>query len=194
MSRSSSRRRQIGARIRDGMVHAVLGAGKISALVAIATATFPASGFAHPSDRNERDLPNRPSPPRRPPLDLATPYSVDVWKAEDGLPQNSVQAITSRRGTATCGWAPRRGSSRFDGVRSHRLHNGNTEGLGSSYIRALCSRTMRASSGSGTDGGGLSFPPSRTGPSRPSRPPTSCHTTIVSAIAEDHEGDLWIGT
>jgi ligand-binding sensor domain-containing protein/two-component sensor histidine kinase len=66
-----------------------------------------------------------------------TPYSVRTWQADDGLPQNSVQAITqSREGYLWVG--TREGLVRFDGVRFTLLDDQAPPELRHGSITALC--------------------------------------------------------
>src|SRR5262245_57608165 len=64
------------------------------------------------------------------------PYVQTVWTTEDGLPQNSVNAIVQSRDgylwLATFG-----GLARFDGVRFTIFNSANTPGLKSNRITAL---------------------------------------------------------
>lgn len=63
----------------------------------------------------------------------ASPYTIDVWDREDGLPQNSVIAMTQTRdGYLWLGTLD--GLARFDGIRFTPFNEVNTPGLGSSRI------------------------------------------------------------
>jgi len=125
-----------------------------------------------------------------PPVDLATPYGIDVWKSEEGLPQNSVQAIVQTRdGYLWLG--TQEGLVRFDGVRFSIFDTGNTASLRSNYIRAL----YEDRSGNlwiGTEGGGLTRFRNDTFTTYSTAEGLS-HVTI-SSIVEDPTGSLWIGT
>src|SRR5262249_7274782 len=137
-------------------------------------------------------LPSKPGDPSAAgtPAALASAYSVDVWKAENGLPQNSVQAIVQTR-DGYLWMGTQEGLVRFDGVRFTIYDTDNTATLKSSYIRALC-EDRAGNLWIGTDGGGLScfrdgaFTTYTTAKGLP-------HNT-VSSIVEDPDGGLWIGT
>jgi ligand-binding sensor domain-containing protein/signal transduction histidine kinase len=65
-----------------------------------------------------------------------TPFAIDVWGTDDGLPQNSVLAmIRTRDGYLWLGTL--NGLVRFDGVRFTVFDKGNTPGLKSSRILSL---------------------------------------------------------
>src|ERR1700722_14821698 len=80
-------------------------------------------------------------------------YSRRIWRSEDGLPQNKIQAITqTREGYLWIGTSG--GLVRFDGVRFVVFDRSNTPALRDDSILSLCP----ASDGSlwiGTEGGGL---------------------------------------
>src|SRR5687767_6979859 len=72
--------------------------------------------------------------PLRAGLPIATAYSVRVWQTDDGLPQNSVHAITqSADGYLWVG--THEGLVRFDGVRFTPVEE---ETLKHGWITALC--------------------------------------------------------
>jgi signal transduction histidine kinase/ligand-binding sensor domain-containing protein/CheY-like chemotaxis protein len=61
----------------------------------------------------------------------------EVWKTEDGLPENSVQAVVQTRDGYI--WlATQEGLVRFDGIQFTVFDKSNTPQLGSSYVLALC--------------------------------------------------------
>ena len=69
-------------------------------------------------------------------LGIGTPYTIDVWDTEDGLPQNSVIAMTQTRdGYLWLGTL--NGLVRFDGIRFTVFDESNTPGLNSSRIVSL---------------------------------------------------------
>src|SRR5881396_1759174 len=80
-------------------------------------------------------------------------YLHTVWTTENGLPQNSVNAILQTRDgylwIGTFG-----GLARFDGVKFTVFDAGNTEGLKSSRIFALC-EDHAGNLWIGTENGGL---------------------------------------
>src|SRR5262245_31850831 len=124
------------------------------------------------------------------PAALASAYSIDVWKAENGLPQNSVQAIVQTRdGYLWLG--TQEGLVRFDGVQFTIFDAGNTKTLKSSYIRALC-EDPAGSLWIGTDGGGLSR--FRDGVFTGYTTADGLSHNTVSSLADDADGGLWVGT
>ncbi|HYT61121.1 MAG TPA: two-component regulator propeller domain-containing protein [Haliangiales bacterium] len=67
---------------------------------------------------------------------VAAPYTIDVWETEDGLPQNSVIAMTQTRdGYLWLGTL--KGLVRFDGIRFTVFDESNTPGLESGPIVSL---------------------------------------------------------
>jgi ligand-binding sensor domain-containing protein len=112
-----------------------------------------------------------------------------AWQTEDGLPQNTVNAIVQTRDGFL--WVGTNGGlARFDGVRFRKF--GLQDGLRSVEVMALAEDSAGAL-WIGTSGGGLSrwqgerlasfgaaegFPPG----------------TDVIALAADRDGSLWIGT
>lgn len=122
--------------------------------------------------------------------DLATPYSIDVWKAEEGLPQNSVQVIVQTR-DGYLWMGTQEGLVRFDGVRFSIYDVGNTAELRSNYVRAL-HEDRSGNLWIGTEGGGLSRFKGGTFTTYTTAEGLS-HTTITS-LAEGRDGSLWIGT
>ena len=118
-----------------------------------------------------------------------TQYSLHTWQTEDGLPQNTVQAITQTPdGYLWLG--TQEGLVRFDGVRFTVFDKSNTKELLHNNVRALIS----AKDGSlwiGTLGGLTRFKDGR----------FTLYTTKeglsnnqVATIYEDSKNTLWIGT
>lgn len=116
-------------------------------------------------------------------------YLHDVWTTENGLPQNDVTLIQTRDGYLWLG--THGGLARFDGVRFTVFDTGNTAGLRSNRILALC----EDSAGDlwvGTQNGGLT---------RYSRGSFTTYTTQdglpdenVFDLLADGRGDLWAST
>ena len=76
-----------------------------------------------------------PAAPIAPPQ-AGSPYAIDVWDADDGLPQNSVISMTQTRdGYLWLGTV--NGLGRFDGLRFTVFDENNTPGLSSSPIASL---------------------------------------------------------
>jgi signal transduction histidine kinase/ligand-binding sensor domain-containing protein/DNA-binding response OmpR family regulator len=124
------------------------------------------------------------------PQTFITQYNRAAWQVENGLPQNSVQAIAQTRdGYLWLG--TQEGLVRFDGLRFNVFDKMNAPGLPHNFIQALCA----AADGSlwvGTYGGGLArykdgeFISYTTADGLP-------HDNIT-ALLESHDEALWIGT
>jgi signal transduction histidine kinase/ligand-binding sensor domain-containing protein len=127
---------------------------------------------------------------RSDPPKAITQYNHEVWRTEQGLPQDTVQAIVQTRdGYLWLG--TEEGLARFDGVRFVVFDKRNTPALKSNTISALLEDKER-NLWIGTNGGGLT---------RFSQGTFVTYTTkeglssdAVVALWEDHEGKLWIGT
>jgi signal transduction histidine kinase/ligand-binding sensor domain-containing protein len=119
-----------------------------------------------------------------------TQHSLDVWTTEDGLPANSVMALTQTRdGYLWLGTYD--GLARFDGVAFSTFRASSTQGLGGGGVLCL----LEDRSGTlwvGTNGGGVSryedglFSSLTTGNGLPN--------DIVRSLFEDRDGSVWIGT
>ena len=117
-------------------------------------------------------------------------FLAQAWQTEDGLPQNTVNAIV-QTGDGYLWLGTFGGLARFDGVRFTVYGVNEREGLKNNRILCL----LEDRSGTlwiGTEGGGLAA-------YRAGR--FTCFTTqaglahnIVSALAEDAEGALWMAT
>ena len=118
------------------------------------------------------------------------PYSLHSWQADDGLPDNVVQAITqSSDGFLWVG--TRGGLARFDGSQFVCYDARNTPALKNSSITALCAG-RDGSLWIGTGGGGLLrlyhgifFPFSTT---------NGLAGNTILVIYESGDGSIWIGT
>jgi diguanylate cyclase (GGDEF)-like protein len=124
------------------------------------------------------------------PSRTVTQYGHDVWQVEDGLPQNSVNALVQTRdGHLWIG--TQRGVAQFNGVEFTALRADGSSSLGHSYVLALC-EGRDGSLWIGTYGGGLSrfkdgaFTTYTTGNGLPD--------DTIRALLEDRGGALWIGT
>jgi signal transduction histidine kinase/ligand-binding sensor domain-containing protein len=122
---------------------------------------------------------------------LASPaaYLHDVWTTENGLPQNDVTLIQTRDGYLWLG--THGGLARFDGVKFTVFDTGNTAGLRSNRILALCEGPA-GDLWVGTQNGGLT---------RYSRGSFHTYTTAdglpdenVFDLLVDGRGDLWAST
>jgi ligand-binding sensor domain-containing protein/signal transduction histidine kinase len=82
-------------------------------------------------------------------------YIPRLWQAEDGLPQNMVQAVTQTRDDYI--WVgTKNGLARFDGIRFTVFDSGNTPGLRNNSITCLYEDTY-GTLWIGTDGAGLTY-------------------------------------
>jgi ligand-binding sensor domain-containing protein/signal transduction histidine kinase/CheY-like chemotaxis protein len=123
------------------------------------------------------------------PTRRVTQYSQDTWKDEDGLPQNTVYALTQTRDGFL--WvATWDGLVRFDGVRFTTFDEHNTPELGNASIHAL----VEDAAGVlwvGTGGGLVRYHEGHfqrlTGESRPGE-------GEVTALARAADGGVWVGT
>jgi signal transduction histidine kinase/ligand-binding sensor domain-containing protein len=124
--------------------------------------------------------------------ELADPFLQTVWTTEDGLPQNSVNAIVQTRDgylwLGTFG-----GLARFDGVRFTIFNSANTPGLKSNRITALF-EDRRGVLWLGTETGELMSLEDGVGTTYSM--PGTLQGAIVSpgALTGDSAGVLWAGT
>jgi len=118
-----------------------------------------------------------------------TQYGHDVWQTEQGLPQNSVQAIVQTRdGYLWLG--TQEGLVRFDGVRFTVFDKRNTRQIQHNNIQAL----IEGRDGSlwiGTSGGLLRF---HSGRFTAYTAQEGLSHNFISSLCEDSQGNLWIGT
>ncbi len=124
-----------------------------------------------------------------PPPPAASDWTTRSWQTEDGLPQDSVNAIVQTRdGFLWVGTSA--GLARFDGVRFRKF--GLQDGLRSVRVTALA-EDRQGALWVGTSGGGVSrwengtLHEFRRGGRIPGRPE-------VIALAADRDGSVWIGT
>ncbi len=117
-------------------------------------------------------------------------YQQALWQEREGLPQNTVLAVTKTRDGYL--WlATYEGAARFDGVRFTLFNASNTAGLGNSYVTAL----LESRDGElwlGTFGGGLSRLAGGRFTRYTSRDGLSGDFAL--SLFEDRAGTLWIGT
>ena len=119
-----------------------------------------------------------------------TQYIHHTWNTDDGLPQNSINAIVQTR-DGYLWFGTYEGLARFDGIRFTVFNTQNTEAFVDNIIHTLY-ETQDGSLWIGTHGAGLL------------RYKGGTFTTFttddglahnhVSALAEDLDGRLWIGT
>jgi ligand-binding sensor domain-containing protein/serine/threonine protein kinase len=124
------------------------------------------------------------------PSKLITQYMLDNWTTDNGLPQNTANAIVQTRdGYLWLG--TQEGLVRFDGVRPVIYDRKNIPQLKSNYILAL----YQDSEGTlwiGTDGGGLTS--LKNGKFTNFTTKEGLSNNFVRCIYEDREASLWIGT
>lgn len=119
-----------------------------------------------------------------------TQYGHDVWQVEEGLPQNTVDAIVQTRdGHLWLG--TQRGVAWFNGVEFTVLEGRGTSGLRHNYVLALC-EGRDGSLWIGTYGGGLSR--FKDGTFTTYTTANGLPDDTVRALLEDRTGALWIGT
>lgn len=119
-----------------------------------------------------------------------TQYGHDIWQVEEGLPQNTVDAITQTRdGYLWLG--TQRGLVRFNGSDFTIFEPDRTAGLRHSYVLALC-EGRDGSLWVGTYGGGLSR--LKDGTFTTYTTASGLPDDTVRVLVEDREGALWIGT
>lgn len=119
-----------------------------------------------------------------------TQYVLDVWQEEQGLPQDTVQALL--RGSDGYLWLGlQEGLARFDGARFVLFDRGNTPELKHNSILALA-EAPDGTLWAGTNGGGILLrrPDGTFGAIGAEE---GLSTTIVWAIAFDAAGDAWVG-
>src|SRR5438445_3272730 len=130
------------------------------------------------------------SPPANGAKSAPAQYLHTVWTTENGLPQNSVNAILQTRDgylwIGTFG-----GLARFDGVKFTVFDTGNTEGLKSSRIFALC-EDHEGNLWIGTENGGLAC--YREGVFTTYTMKDGLPGDSIGSIFEDQQGNLWLGS
>src|SRR5947208_16772099 len=82
-------------------------------------------------------------------------YVHNVWQTEQGLPQNSVQAVLQTR-DGYLWFGTQEGLVRFDGVRFEIFDRSNTKALGHNDVAALLEDRL-GTLWVGTSGGGLTW-------------------------------------
>lgn len=119
-----------------------------------------------------------------------TQYVHRAWEIEQGLPQNSVEAIAqSRDGYLWLG--TQEGLVRFDGVRFAEIGSDNTPGMIDEFVTALL-EDRQGNMWIGTWGGGLA----RLSGGKVNRLTTAdgLASDTILCLYEDATGALWIGT
>lgn len=127
---------------------------------------------------------------QRRPVQIDNGYLHRTWQFEDGLPQNSVQAILQ----TTDGYiwvGTQKGLARFDGVRFTVFNQENTPSLKNAVFNALC-ETKDGSLWIATEGGGLNR--FKDGAFSHYSKADGLSGDVVRALKEGKDGTLWIGT
>ncbi len=135
-------------------------------------------------------LSQSPTSPSLDPSKLLTQYGLDVWQSDQGLPQNSVNAILQTH-DGYLWFGTQEGLVKFNGIDFMVFDKRNTPELRSNYIWTLYEDSHN-SLWVGTNGGGVS---------RLSNNSWTTYTTeqglasdVVQALLEDAEGSMWFGT
>lgn len=124
------------------------------------------------------------------PAKAVTQYVNEVWQTEQGLPQNTIQAICQTRdGYLWLG--TQEGLARFDGVRFSVFDKSNTPELTQNIILAL-REDRQGSLWVGVQGGGLLR--LKEGRFTAFTRKDGLASDRVRALYVDHEGAVWIGT
>ena len=113
-----------------------------------------------------------------------------AWQVEDGLPQNTVKAVTQTQ-DGYLWMGTQAGLVRFDGVSFRAYDRSNTPGLGSDHIVTLL-ETRNGDLWIGTDGGGLTR--KRGQQFKTFTTEHGLSSDVVWALHEDRDGRLWVGT
>jgi signal transduction histidine kinase/ligand-binding sensor domain-containing protein len=117
-----------------------------------------------------------------------TQYSIDAWTIDDGLPQNTVNAVLQTRDRYL--WlGTYDGLARFDGIRFQVFNTSNTPAIRSNGIRGLW-EDRAGTLWIGTNGGGLV----RFKDGAFTAVEGELKDALVWAIREDRQGDIWVGT
>ena len=119
-----------------------------------------------------------------------TQYTHEVWKTEQGLPQNTIPAMVQTR--AGYIWVGTElGLVRFDGVRFTVFDESNTPELKSNIVIALA-EDHEGRLWIGTQGGGLTC--LKDGRFRTYTSKDGLSNDSILALYPDRAGNLWIGT
>ena len=117
-------------------------------------------------------------------------YGLDVWQTEQGLPQNTVQALL--RGRDGYLWiGTQEGLVRFDGARFTTFDRRNTPELKHNSIISLA-EGPDGTIWAGTNGGGILLR-HRNGTFSSLGAAEGLRSLIIWAIAVDGSGDAWVG-
>jgi signal transduction histidine kinase/ligand-binding sensor domain-containing protein/CheY-like chemotaxis protein len=119
-----------------------------------------------------------------------TQYTQDVWGLEQGLPQNTVQAVIRTRDGYI--WAgTQEGLARFDGVEFKIFHKGNVRELSNSWVWSLF-EDSKGNLWIGSFGGGLTR--MKDGTFKTYRKKDGLSHGQITSICEGRDGSIWAGT
>ena len=119
-----------------------------------------------------------------------TQYVHNAWQTDEGLPQNSVQALLQTR-DGYLWFGTQEGLVRFDGEHFEIFDRSNTKALASNDVTALLEDRL-GTLWVGTNGGGLTL--LKDGVFTRFSAQNSLPDEIVTALREDRRGTIWIGT
>ncbi len=118
-----------------------------------------------------------------------TQYGHDVWQVEQGLPQNSVQAILQTR-DGYLWFGTQEGLARFDGARFTVFDKRNTPAIKHNNIHSLC-EGRDGTLWIGTNGGLVRL---KDGKFTSFTTQEGLSHDFINSVYEDQQGQLWIGT
>ncbi|MCP4213494.1 MAG: response regulator [bacterium] len=121
-----------------------------------------------------------------------TQYIHHQWNQENGLPQNTVGAIT-RIANGYLWLGTHEGLMRFDGVRFEVFDKKRVREFSNNRVERLC-RDREGNLWIGFDTGGLAHMNSGTGIFKVYTTKDGLSSNRISALYEDRDGILWIGT
>lgn len=117
-------------------------------------------------------------------------YQQLLWQDQDGLPENTIMAITQTRDGYL--WlATVEGVARFDGVRFTVFDNNNTPAIRNNHVLSLL-EDRHGNLWMGTNGGGLTC--YRDGQFRHYGAAEGLSEGPIYSLLEDQAGNLWVGT
>lgn len=119
-----------------------------------------------------------------------TQYVHTVWRSENGLPQNSIQALLQTR-DGYLWMGTQEGLVRFNGVEFKVFNKANTPAIRHNDIRALY-QDRDGALWVGTFGGGLAR--YKDGKFSSYTVQQGLSNNSVSSILQDRQGNLWVGT
>ncbi len=121
-----------------------------------------------------------------------TQYMHDTWRIEQGLPQNTINAVV-QTSDGYLWLGTEEGLVRFDGVHFEVYDKNKVEQIASNIVLAFC-LNQRGNLWIGTHGGGLIRLDAKDKKFTAYTKWLGLSNDRVRAICEDREGNLWIGT